>query len=176
MSLLGSKGARRSAVGLSAVALFLGAALPGAVMGQSITLVRRSCDYAGSPTCLASLQSAVPIAAQKAEQTGTADPTATAGDQSNKVDQDADNANKSIQSTELTQEQASARRAGTGQSPVQTIRKSRRLPHPMRSAATRRPMATVPRCSSTSRKTPMRASTVAPPRDRHRQRRRQRNC
>ena len=49
MSVLGSKGARRSFVGLSAVALVLGAALPATVMGQSVTLVRKSCDFAGSP-------------------------------------------------------------------------------------------------------------------------------
>jgi hypothetical protein len=77
MSLLKSKIARRSAAGLSAVALIGAVALPSTVMGQSITLNRCPANGTGGPSPLCTSEIGVPIAAQQATQTSTVDPSVT---------------------------------------------------------------------------------------------------
>src|ERR1043166_7017568 len=96
MSLLNSKIARRSAAGLSAVALIGAVALPTTVMGQSITLNRCPANGTGGPSPLCTSQISVPIAAQNATQTGTLDPSVS-NSQSNDVDLSASNRTRASQ-------------------------------------------------------------------------------
>src|SRR3982074_1111205 len=109
MSLLTSKGPRRIAAGVSALALVLAAAAPTTVMAQSASGVtlHRSCasgEEGGDPTCLNNLQVAVPIAIQLAVQKAELE-TSVRNNQRNDVDQTATNRNKAAALNILSQEQ-----------------------------------------------------------------------
>jgi hypothetical protein len=92
MSLLKSKVARRTAIGLSTVALVAGAALPATVMGQGITLNRCPANGTGGPTSTCVSQLGVPIAAQLNGQRASTDPSSSSR-QSNDNDNSARNSN-----------------------------------------------------------------------------------
>lgn len=90
MSLLNSKLARQSAVGLSAAALIAGLVVPATALGQEITLRRNTIQ--------------VPIAAQLNAQKSSQAAVA-ASKQSNDLDQSAVNANKGLAANSFEQDQ-----------------------------------------------------------------------
>jgi hypothetical protein len=115
MSLLNCKAVRRTAAGVSAIALVFAAAVPTTALGQSapaITLHRCvTTEDGGEGTCLNNIQVAKPFATQSSTQKAEME-AAVKNNQLNDVDQTATNRNKAWASTSNDQDQKAVQLGG----------------------------------------------------------------